>query len=92
MSAGTSSSSRFKQIRAVGLSLRHPKYLGYADRKGFGGTTYFLVSGDPEYMSESSDFELIDYFGVTETRVITESWLVAGKAVPRLTEPKGGVG
>lgn len=56
-------------------------YLGYADRKGVGGTTYFLITGKPN-RCQDSDQRLIDYYGVTETRVITENWLVPDQDVP----------
>jgi hypothetical protein len=70
--------------RARGLA-QQEKYLGYADRRGEGGQAYFLVGGRPNRCRDS-DPALIDYYGVTELSVVTETWLVPNREVPTVSD------
>lgn len=62
--------SRFK-----GLA-QQDKYLVYADRNGDGGRNYFFLVGSKPTCSADADTRLQNYFGVTEARLIHETWLV----------------
>jgi hypothetical protein len=64
--------------------IQPPKYLVYADRSGDGGTNYYLQFADPTYCYAQSletrhdndqNNNLVDYYGVTETRQVLVTWL-----------------
>lgn len=63
-----------EESRVKGLA-QTDKYLVYADRDGDGGVNFYFDSDDVECPS-GDGAKLSEYFGTTETRAVSEKWLV----------------